>query len=433
MKWLVPAICFCLLCSATSFAAPKEKPRKGNPSEQSVLDLTARLNTAAQADGNITDWNEGDGSKVGFQTLLSGEYEYDWTGPKDLSATVMSQYSADKIFFLIQVQDNVVASKKKQWKSDRVELWLAPETADGKSLGPARGILLDVGPQVDGGKATIKWLSGKGEGVEGVAFIHSEGYDFEVGVDFSALSKTTPAMNGVMRYCVLVRDWDQDDPNEDEASVGSCPIDPKKSSSIKRDKMGKIELKLEENTWNALLHSDQEMYSKDAAWAKVQYDLAGTSQPEIIAFAGDLLVVAGYGLNGYDKLTWSKVTLSSGTIKLAPEITIKDVDGDKKPEILVTRNEHCTNGAMNADRTYLFRYDAGGLHLMANYVTEQRNDDGSDGFIRNTYKFSKTGYTQSLDRASSTTMTACELAATDDMSSILTHQSSETTRNVPYM
>ena len=95
MKWLVPAICFCLLCSATSFAAPKEKPRKGNPSEQSVLDLTARLNTAAQADGNITDWNEGDGSKVGFQTLLSGEYEYDWTGPKDLSATVMSQYSAD--------------------------------------------------------------------------------------------------------------------------------------------------------------------------------------------------------------------------------------------------------------------------------------------------------------------------------------------------
>ena len=110
-------------------------------------------------DGNLNDW---DGvTPVEFSTLLAGEYEYDWTGPKDLSASMMAQYSATKVYFVISVNDNAVVAKRKQWKSDRVELWITPESGDGKSLGATRGISLDIGPQVDGGKATAKFLSGK--------------------------------------------------------------------------------------------------------------------------------------------------------------------------------------------------------------------------------------------------------------------------------
>ncbi len=433
MKWIISAVCLSLLCSSTAFAAPKEKLKKGNPADQETLDLTARFNTSAQADGNVKDWNEDDGTKVGFQTLLSGEYEADWTGPKDLSATVMAQYKSGKLIFLIQVKDSVVAAKNKQWKSDKVELWLAPESADGKSLGATRGILMDIGPQIEGGKATIKWMSGKQTGLEGSAFAYSEGYDFEIGVDFEALSKSSPVMNGAMRYCVLVRDWDQDDPYEDEASVGSCPINPKKSSSIKREQMGKIQFGLESILWTELQRSDKEIRDQSAAWTKVMHDIAGTSLPELIAFAGDTLVVAGFGSAGYDGLSCSKASLTSGAQQMAPEIEIKDVDGDGAKEILVTRNEHCANGAMNADRTYLFRYDNTGIHLMANYITVQRNDGDSGSFIRNTYKFSKTGYTQTLDASSAKDMDACVLQGSDDLSGLLTHQSSEKSRVIPYL
>ena len=102
---------------------------------------------------------------------------------------MMAQYSATKVYFVISVNDNAVVAKRKQWKSDRVELWITPESGDGKSLGATRGISLDIGPQVDGGKATAKFLSGKQGGLEAVGFIGPEGYDFEVSVDYSALSK----------------------------------------------------------------------------------------------------------------------------------------------------------------------------------------------------------------------------------------------------
>lgn len=409
-------LCLSMLVSSAAFADPEEKPRKGSPADQPVLDLTAPLTDDAntRADGNIEDWNEESNKGVDFSTLLSGEYEYDWTGKNDLSANVRAQYGAERIYFLITVKDNAVVAKRKHWKSDKVELWLAPESADGKSLGAKRGVIVDVGARVEGKKDVIKWNSGKSGGLEGAVFIDQNGYDVEVSVDYAAFGKESPVKDGFMRYCVLVRDWDQDDENEDEAAIGTCPINPKRTSALKTSEMGKIKLSLGEVMWKQIMEN-KHLASIDAKWTKLDVDLAGTTMKETVAFGGDTLVVGGIGLNNSPNLSWSKLTLESGSQTEPPELSVKDVDGDKVPEILMKRNEHCTNGDMNADRTYIFKYDTSDIRLLTSYVTEQRYDGDKEGFIRNNYKLSKKGIVQTLDKASTKGMPECILKGALDL------------------
>ncbi len=436
MRLFISVVVLSMFCSSLAVAAPKEpkeKPRKGNPEEQEVLDLTAKLTSDidTRADGNVSDWGAFDGVEV-KSTLLSGEYDYDWTGPKDLSAKIQAQYGAEKIYFYVNVTDNAVVSKKKQWKSDRVEIWLVPEAEDGKALGSPRGVSMDIGPMVDGDKALIKWVSGRGaDGLEGAGFVGEEGYDFEVSIAYSALAKTSPVMNGYMRYCVIIRDWDQDDPNEDEATLGTCPIDPKKPGSIKREKMGRIRLALRDSIWTKILNADREAAKIEAEWTKVEADIAGTSMPEIIAFAGDTLLIAGMGLNGYAGLTWNKISLDSGFSTAVPQITFEDVDGDKQKEVIVTRNEHCNNGGMNADRSYIFKQSSSGIKFIASFIREQRYDSGSDDYVRNHYKYTKNGIVQTLDK-SSKSMQACELKGMEDTAPMLM-PGGDTSATIPYL
>ena len=405
LRWFVLAMSINLIASV-AIAAPKEKPRKGKPADQAILDLGATYTTNAQTrvDGNIDDWSTL--SPLSFQTLIAGEYEYDWTGPQDLSAKVMAQYSEDRIYFLIQVKDNAVVSKKKQWKSDRVELWIAPESPTGKSLGAKRGILLDIGPMVDGGEPTVKFMSGKQGGVAAKAFIGTDGYDFEVGVDFAARGKTSPVMDGVMRYCVLVRDWDQDDPNEDEAAIATCPINPKKSSAIKTDQMGKISLNLADEIWSKV--ASQPDLQDGQTWTKYTADVAGTSTPEIVALGSTKLVVAGIGMHG-DGLSWSVIDLPQN-YEGTGAVEFKDISGDKKNEIIVRRSEHCTNGAIVAQRTYIFALVDGVLKLKASYLESQTDENDASNFVQNTYRWTKTGFEQKLGKSAGAEMTRCDPA-----------------------
>ncbi|MBR4984399.1 MAG: hypothetical protein IKY83_01490 [Proteobacteria bacterium] len=421
MRGVIGAICLSLLCSSVAFAAPnKEKPKKGNPADQAVLDLVAPFvdDSNTKADGDITDW--GNYKLTEFSTLMSGEYDYDWTGPKDLSGGVTAMYGAEKIYFYIKVKDNAVVSKKKQWKSDKVELWLASEDAAGKPLGGIRGLQLDLGPIVDGNKLSAKWLSGKQSGAEAVGYVGDGGYDIEISVDYTALGKT-PVMNGAVRYCVLVRDWDQDDANEDEAAVGSCPINPKSPGSIKREKMGKIALNLKDAMWqyivdvdrNHSLGSEKRLSSAKAPWQTEVADIGGTATPDLIAFSGDTLVIAGYGL-GSDKLAWYTLKLESEGTNAPAKIQISDINGDKKPEIVITRDEPCANNAMTASRSYIFRFERNATHYLASYINEVRMNDGSQ-VMRNTYKFTKNATIQTLDPKSAKDMGYCQLSGSSDM------------------
>lgn len=403
--------------ASVAFATPKEKPRKGNPTDQAILDLGATYTSDNQTrvDGNIDDWSNL--SPLSFQTLISGEYEYDWTEPKDLSAQVTAQYSENKIYFLVQVKDNAVVSKKKQWKSDKVEIWLAPESSAGKSLGAKRGIQLDIGPMVDGGQATAKFLSGKQEGLAAKAFIGNDGYDFEVSVDYRALGTSSPVMDGVMRYCVLVRDWDQDDPNEDEAAIATCPINPKKASSINPRQMGKIPLNLSEEIWSRVVRSQSDI-AAETTWQKKFAHVAGSPLEEIVALGKTKLVVAGLGMSG-EGLSWYVVDLPQAMDEQST-LEFRDVDGDKMDEILVRRREHCTNDASFAMRTYIFSAQQGLLKLKASYIESQTNDNDAKNFIQNTYKWTKSGIEQKLGKVSGAEMPKCALSLDAETIPLLT-------------
>ena len=429
-RGLLTIVVFCLMGTLAT-AAPKEKPRKGKPADQAVLDLGASYtnDSSMRVDGNLKDW--GEISMLDFSTLIGGEYEYDWTGPKDLHGKVGAMYGAKKIYFVIQVKDNAVVNKLRQWKSDRVELWLAPETADGKQLGAPRGLLLDIGPQVDGGQATLKWLSGKPGGAEAVGFVAEDGYDFEIGVDYSALSKDSPVMNGVMRYCVLVRDWDQDDANEDEANMGTCPIDPKKSSSIKRENMGKITLGLQDTVWNALM-SDRTLGSISSGWTKQLVNVGGSSLPEIVAAADNTVVVAGFELDSPD-LEYYMVQVASTGTGVMPELTVKDINGDKKPEIILSRQENCANGGMTATRDYVFKFTGQAIDLMTTYITEYHSDDDPTTFVKNQYKLNKAGIVQTVDKSSSSQLPACELFGDENMIPVLLPSSGTKSQKHSYL
>ena len=153
--------------------------------------------------------------------------------------------------------------------------------------------------------------------------------------------------------------------------------------------------------------------------------------PEVIAFAGDTLLIAGMGLNGYAGLTWNKISVDSGFSTAVPTLVLQDVDGDKQSEIIMTRREHCTNGSMNADRAYVFKQTETGIRFMASYILEQRHDSGSDDFVRNNYKFTKSGIVQTVDKGSASSMPACELKGMDDTAPILMPGSGSVT--IPYM
>lgn len=422
--WWISAICLCLI-GTSAWAAPKQKPRKGNPDEQAPLSLNAGFvqDSQMRVDGNLSEWGEGG---IKFQTLLAGEYDYDWTGPKDLSANAQAQFGQKKIYFVISVTDQAVVNKLRQWKSDKVELWLAPEDSKGKAIAKPRGIELDIGPMVNGGRAGVKWLSGKQGGLEAVGFVGPEGYDFEISVEYSALAKQTPVLNGAMRFCFLVRDWDQDDGNEDEAAIGSCPINPKKPSSITPAKMGKIRLDLAESIW-ANLSASGALDSSRGDWTKQVMNIAGSDFPEMIAASDNLIVVAGFDL-GMPDLSYYTIELQPSGGLDAPKLEIKDINGDKKPELILTREEKCLNDNMTASRTYVFSFD-GALSLMTNYMTEQRSADKSK-FVRNSFKFTKKGIVQTLDKGSAADMSACQLNGDDDMIPVLLPEHQEKSRTV---
>jgi len=414
---------------ASADAKPKEKPRRGKPADQAVLDLTADFveDRHMRIDGNLEDWPGG--ASISFETLLSGEYEYDWTGPQDLSATVKSRYSAGKIYFLVQVKDNIVVNKKGKWGSDKVELWLRAEDKDGKSLGNLTGISFDIGPVVDGKKTEVKSLAGsnKLEFVSVAPYIGQDGYDFEISVDYALLAKSSPAFDGAVRFCVLVRDWDQDDPNEEEATVGSCPINPKNAKSLKPSEMGKISLNLGEIIWNKAMSGDLSRYQ--GTWLKTAANVGGGPLHEVIGFSDDTLVVAGFDL-GTPNLSWHTISLVTSPNSRPISLAARDIDGDKYDEIFLTRTEPCDESDMQAERVYVFKFANDTLQLLANYVTEIRSNDGRTA--RNSYKLSAKDIQQTLDAASAADISSCTLPNSGDMVPFIMPGGSEKKRTISF-
>lgn len=405
-----------LVFSAAALAkTPKEVPVKGKPSDQQVLSCPMEYMSSAnaKADGNLSEWHGIE--SIEFSTLLSGEYEYDWTGKKDLSATLKAVYSDDAFHLLVQVKDNAIVNKLRQWKSDRVEVWLLAEDNDGKPLGKLTGIQFDLGPMTQGGTLGIKSLAGDKNmsKVHASGYVANDNYDVEIAVDYSLLAKTSPAFNGGMRYCVLVRDWDQDDANEDEVAISNCPIDPKKPASIKPANMGYAKFDLERIAWYSILGADAALAAKSGDWLKKQGNVAYDSALENIAYLDNQFVIWGLNMSEAGGLAWTTMALNGHGEE--PEISFADIDGDKLDEVILTRKEACLEEGMTAKRAYVFDHTQEyGLELSFNYLVSVTNAEGKT--YTNKFQNTKNGIVQTL--AGGKPMT-CTLDYSDDMEPLL--------------
>ena len=391
---VVLAAAMLFVCGICDAKPAKEVPRKGKPADQEVLNARCDYMDAslAKADGNLSEW--GEAKEVSFKTLLAGEYEYDWTGPVDLSATLKVMYSDEAFHVLVQVNDNAIVNKLRDWKSDKVEVWLMATDGNGKPAGKLTGIQFDMGPAVSGGKMVTKVLAGD----KNMSKIRAEGYvgdgayDVELAVDYSLLAKNNPAYDGGIRYCVLVRDWDQDDPNEDEAVIGSCPIDPKNPSKIKPENMGFARLDLNRIQWQSILANDPVLGAKQGEWLIYHKDFQGSPATETFAYLDGEVVLAGYGLGGANGLSWSAISLTgTGT---DPKIEFVNLNSSKYDEIVITRTEACSEGG-EGRRAYVFDVDnTGNLRLLLNYLVSVKSQDGRE--FSNKYQYTKKGIIQSL-------------------------------------
>ncbi len=415
-------LCLGLMLPALCDAKPaKDKPRKGLPADQPVVvapyDFSSTLST--KVDGNLKDWYNLE--SVGFQTLISGEYDYDWTGPRDLSAQLKTQYSEKAIHMLVQVKDNVVVDKLRQWKSDRVEVWLLAEDKAGKPLGKLTGVQFDLGPVTKNMPLGIKVLAGNKDlsKIKAVPFIQQEddehmAYDIEFSVDYALFSKVSPVYDGALRYCVIVRDWDEDDANEDEAAISNCPINPAKPATVKPDDMAKIKLDLERVMWQSLIGADDAIAAKSGDWIFGNANVASTSEPESIAYNDNQFVIYGFDIYENAGFSWNTMALNGSSTD--PKMSFADVDGDKLDEIFITRTETCLEPGLTAQRVYVFDFsNTQGLRLGTNYLASV-TDTNTGKTYANKFQNTKSGIVQTPGTGD---FIECTLDYSDDMEPIL--------------
>ena len=110
-----------------------------------------------------------------------------------------------------------------------------------------------------------------------------------------------------------------------------------------------------------------------------------------------------------DGLSWSVIDLPQN-YEGTGAVEFKDISGDKKNEIIVRRSEHCTNGAIVAQRTYIFALVDGVLKLKASYLESQTDENDASNFVQNTYRWTKTGFEQKLGKSAGAEMTRCDPA-----------------------
>ncbi len=377
-----------LVLLGVSLAWGAEKPRSGVPADAPRLDFEPRFVSKAfvRVDGGIDEW-EGV-AEVAVTTLTAGEYEYDWSGPRDLSAKVRVQYSEEAFFVLVQVRDNVVTGPKKKWGGDKVDLWFDTGELALVKGGPVM-LSVDPSPLAEGRKPTAQWgepaawrKRSLGE-VAVAGFRTEDGYDLEVKVPFAEIAKASPLMES-MGFCVVVRDWDHDDPNEAEAAVSSCPLDFRRNKKRKTEDLGRVKWQMREAIWAGVLKTYPEL--AEAPQLRAQGNVGGDESREEVVVVGGKLIVMGLGLGPG---AWFFSALPFGEAHKVTELLLQDVTHDGFADIIVVSRGPCgTHDAWEVEHWTLFGFDEGLTEALAIFE-RGRFSTQSDARVVNTLSFAK--------------------------------------------
>jgi hypothetical protein len=358
-----------------------EKPKRGAPADAPKLELEAEYfqGEFVTIDSDPGEWN---GVKEhAFQTLTSGEYEYDWSGPKDLSATLQLLFNDDSLFLYVKVKDNILTAPKKGKSGDVVELWF--DVPGVKEKQRFRLLSIELAPLLDGESPNMTWKEPKKLSVETLSlggYKAEDGYDFELELPFSQLGSAP--LEGI-GLCVVVKDFDYDDPNEDMASTASCPFNAKKR---KAEDMSRLEFGVQERLWKAVLASKPELEKAERLSARGE--LGGDERPEEVVLAKGQLVVMGFGLGTG---TWYSYDLGLGKDDEVVSLEVLDANGDGSDDMVVRTRHPCQAGgvAYRQDLLSIFTFGYGGISdSLLEMVVAQRSQDGTQ-VLENSVSFGK--------------------------------------------
>jgi len=309
---------------------------------------------AITVDGFVTDW-EGI-APIESSALTSGEHEYDWTGVKDCSLVVQTQYDRDMLYLAIQVRDNVVTGKRGSKPGDHVEVWIdAGEIASKSKGGRMRMIRFAPGKLADGGKPDVQWgypktLRGTPNGLLIDGAIRKDGYFFEAGIPIRELGNPPPGLEP-FGIAVIARDHDYDDPGESEASISTAPFDAKGKRDPKT--MGAMEFSGIDGVKNGIYRILPQARGQKVV-AQTLVDVGGDDRREWVQLVGRYLSISGVGL-GDGEYYYFELPFLPGT---EYDLEFQDVTGDGKAEMIVhyTLNVQSPRGPVKQELVAIYHF-----------------------------------------------------------------------------
>lgn len=309
--------------------------KHATPESAKKLDITAKSarDGYVKVDGFVTDW-EGVPATTS-EALTRGEWEYDWTGPKDLSIKIQAQYDSQHLYLAVEVFDNVVSGPQRRDRGDRVEIWIdgGPVAADGPH-GRLKMLELALGDMESDGKPSVTWqypkaLKGKEpEGLLKDGSMRVKGYFFEVGLPLAQASEPAPGLEP-LGIAVIARDLDRDDPREDEAAVATAPFDGRKARDVAT--MARLRLAGAESMAEGFFRQVPDARGVKLT-AEHMVDVGGDSRRERVFLVKNYLVIVGYGLGDGDYYYYNLPTASHITHH---SLEVEDLTGDGRAEMIV--------------------------------------------------------------------------------------------------
>jgi hypothetical protein len=154
------------------------------------------------------------------------------------------------------------------------------------------------------------------------------GYFFEIGLPLAEISDPRPGLEP-LGIAMIARDWDYDDPNEDEAAVATAPFDARKARDPQT--LGRLLLRQVEELSAGFFRKVPEAAARPpvaTAWA----DVGGDSRREYVALHERYVLVVGEGLGEGDFYYY---TIPWTQRHRAATLELRDLTGDDKAEVLV--------------------------------------------------------------------------------------------------
>jgi hypothetical protein len=353
-----------LLSAALSLAAPTaaEDAPGSRPSDAlRHIHCPSAPPQAIRIDGIALDWEAIVEPVERAQTLVEGEYRYDWTGPVDASYRIWCRATTDSLLLAAMVRDNVIVGPRAGDAGDEFELLM--EIAPDEIL-RVRVPVHDL----DGGVAMPVDEDGDPiPGAAGAVAPRDTGFFLEIAVP-------VPAPFAPIPLASAFRDIDRDTERERTAVVAPGDFERDDPSTWPIADFGVADELLD----SLLLHRGR---TRSDVALDTFVDVGGSSALDRVFLLGQEVFVSGRGLGGFD---WASMDLATGDRVSDVSLTTQDLDADGDAELFVRFSLPRYNATIDDVVTHriLAVYDVGSTGIVRIIAQELgRMDSHGNGYL----------------------------------------------------